>query len=254
MEVSLEEARSFGVMGIDNNNQILHFEEKPANPECIPGKPNKALASMGIYVFSMDLLMDVLKSDNAKETSSHDFGKDIIPQLIKQHPVYAYPFGGINGRVEQDQYWRDVGTLDAYYEANMDLLQSVPPLNLYQENWPIWTHQAQYPPARTVPGSSGNEGIFINSIVAGGTVIAGGSVQHSILFPSVFVGDESIVEDSIVFEGVTVGDGAKVIRSIVDKNVQIPPGEMIGVDLDRDSQRFRVSDKGIVVVPKNYTF
>jgi len=254
MEVSLEEARSFGVMGIDEKSQILHFEEKPESPECLPGHPNMALASMGIYVFSMELLLDVLKSDHNDKDSCHDFGKDIIPDLIRKHPVYAYPFGGNSGRVEQDKYWRDVGTMDAYYDANMDLLEAVPPLNLYQEDWPIWTHQAQFPPARTVPGYSGNEGIFINSIVAGGTVIAGGSVQHSILFPHVFIDDEVIVEDSILFEGVKVGSGAKLSRCIVDKNVEIPAGETIGFDEQKDRERFTISDRGIAVVPKGYQF
>jgi glucose-1-phosphate adenylyltransferase len=156
--------------------------------------------------------------------------------------------------VTPDNYWRDVGTIDSYYEANMDLLEPVPSLNLYQDDWPIRTYQSQPPPARTVPGASGSEGVFINSIVAGGTIIAGGSVQHSILFPRVHIGDEAVVRESILFEGVEVGDNARLCNCIVDKHVRIPAGETIGLDRDRDAARFTISPKGIVVVPKGYRF
>ncbi|MEJ2382676.1 MAG: sugar phosphate nucleotidyltransferase, partial [Gammaproteobacteria bacterium] len=186
--------------------------------------------------------------------SSHDFGRDILPRLIDSHAVYAHRFGGTEGRVTPDRYWRDVGTIDAYYAANMDLLESVPPLNLYQNDWTIRTYQRQTPPARTVPGSSGTEGIFINSILAGGSVVSGGSIQHSVLFPQVFVDDEAFVEDAILFEGVRIGAGAQVSRCIIDKHVQVPPGERIGHDRERDAARFTVSEAGVVVVPKGYRF
>ncbi len=254
MEVDLNEARQFGVMSVDAEGRIVRFEEKPEQPQSIPGDDGKALVSMGIYVFSVDLLLDVLEEDNRREESKHDFGMDIIPRLVSGGKVFAYRFGGESGRVSPDRYWRDVGTLDSYYEANMGLLDPVPSLDLYQPDWPIRTYQSQYPPVRTVPGDSGSEGIFINSIAAGGVVIAGGSVQHSILFPRVTVGDEAVIHDSILFNNVVVGEGARLDRCIIDKDVKIPPGESIGFDSERDAARFTVSEKGIVVVPKGYTF
>jgi glucose-1-phosphate adenylyltransferase len=254
MEVPLAEACAFGVMAVDGDDRIIGFEEKPEAPRPIPGQPDVALASMGIYVFSSGLLLEELRADHADADSSHDFGKDILPRLIGSNKVMAYRFGGDTGRVTPDRYWRDVGTIDAYYQANMDLLKPVPPLDLYQADWPIRSYQAQTPPARTVPGASGTEGIFINSIVAGGTVIAGGSVQHSILFPQVFIDDGAFVEDAILFQGVSVGAGARLRRCIIDKDVEVPPREQIGYDSKRDRERFTVSGQGIVVVPKGYHF
>ncbi len=254
METSVQEAVNFGVMRVDDEGRIVDFHEKPETPATLPDEPAHSLVSMGIYLFRMDLLQQVLMSDHAAEASNHDFGQDIIPALIGARRVMSYRFGGAGGRVSCDRYWRDVGTLDAYYQANMDLLEAVPPLDLYQPDWAIRTHQKQAPPARTVPGASGSEGIFINSIIAGGSVISGGSVQHSILFPRVFVGDEAVVEQSILFEGVKVGAGARLLRVIVDRDVQIPPGEHIGYDLARDRQRFTVSEQGVVVVPRGYRF
>jgi glucose-1-phosphate adenylyltransferase len=254
MKISREEAGSFGIMSVDDDMNITAFEEKPAQPQGIPGDADHCLASMGIYIFSMDLLEHALMEDHRDSDSAHDFGHDILPKLIGSHRVCAYRFGRKTGRVTPDNYWRDVGTIDSYYAANMDLLEPVPSLNLYQDDWPIRTYQSQPPPARTVPGASGSEGVFINSIVAGGTIIAGGSVQHSILFPRVHVGDEAVVRESILFEDVVVGDEARLGNCIVDKDVRIPAGETIGFDRDRDAARFTVSPKGIVVVPKGYRF
>ena len=254
MEAPLAQASQFGILSVGEDERITGFEEKPAEPKAMPDKPQSALASMGIYVFSMDILLDALRQDATRTDSAHDFGKDIIPALIGSQAAYAYRFGEAGGRVTQDRYWRDVGTLDSYYEANMDLLEPVPPIDLYQPDWPIRTYQSQYPPARTVPGADGSEGIFINSIAGGGAVVAGGSVQHSILFPQVFVDDEAVVRDSILFNGVRVGKYAKLQRCIVDKNVVIPDGEEIGVDRKRDAARFTVTEKGVVVVPKGYKF
>ena len=254
MEVGLDEAQAFGIMETDAEDRVIGFAEKPADPRPLPGDPKRTLASMGIYVFSTELLLQVLREDQRRVDSSHDFGRDIIPRLLGSHRVLAYRFGGALGRVTPDRYWRDVGTIDAYYRANMDLLEPVPPMNLYQPDWPIRTYQGQHPPARTVPGASGNEGLCINSIIASGAVIAGGSVQHSILFGRVYVGDEAVIEDSVLFEGVQVGDGAHLKGCIVDKYVNIPPGTRIGFDRALDAARFTLSERGIIVVPKGYQF
>ena len=254
MEVGLDEAREFGVMSIDKNQRILAFEEKPAEPQATPDNPQCALASMGIYVFNLQLLLKELVRDFEDPYSSHDFGNDILPRLINEQLVYAYPFGSHEGRVSQDTYWKDVGTLDAFYEANIALLEPIPPLNLYQRDWPIRSYSAQSPPARTVPGSDGHGGIIFNSSVAGGTVINGGTVNHSILSAWVRLEQGALVEDSILFDNVTVGVGAKLKHCIVDKHVCIPDGEIIGYDLERDRQRFPVTEKGVVIVGRRVEF
>jgi glucose-1-phosphate adenylyltransferase len=241
-------------MTVDGDDRITQFQEKPQQAQETLERGEELLASMGTYVFSIDLLMKVLEEDHQRGDSSHDFGWDIIPRLIDNLGVYAYRFGGTAGRVSPDRYWRDVGTIDSYYEANMDLLRPAPSLDLYQPDWPIRTYTGQYPPARTVPGVSGSEGIFINSMVAGGVVIVGGSVQHSILFPHVRIGEEAVIHDAILFNGVEVGEGAQLDRCIIDKDVVIPPGERIGFNREQDAARFTISDKGVVVVPKGYRF
>ena len=254
MQVPVDEARAFGVMTVDDEGAIQAFEEKPEKPAPVPGDDSQALASMGIYIFSMSVLKEALERDSENEQSNHDFGKDILPALLGKKRVYAYRFGGTTGRVSADNYWRDVGTLDAYYRANMDLLEPVPPLDLYQEDWEIRSYQMQTPPARTVPGKFGTEGIAINSIVAGGVVIAGGSVQHSILFPKVSVGNESFIEDAILLPGVHIGDNCRIRNCIIDKDVKVPDGESVGYDKNKDRERFTISDGGVVVVPKGYRF
>jgi len=254
MEAPCELARGFGVMGTGPDSRIVSFEEKPEQPSPLPDDSEHALVSMGIYVFSKQMLLDVLRSDHNDTQSGHDFGRDILPELIKPGRAFAFRFGGEGGRVSPDRYWRDVGTIDAYYEANMSLLDPVPPLDLYQQDWTIRTYQGQTPPARTVPGESGNEGVFVNSIVSGGSVIAGGGVNHSILFSGVHVGDEAIVEDAILFNDVEIGANAQVKNCIIDKDVVVPAGESIGIDPERDKARFKISAKGIVVIPKHYRF
>ncbi|WP_455206205.1 glucose-1-phosphate adenylyltransferase [Kaarinaea lacus] len=254
MEVSLKDAHQFGIMSLDHNGKVIGFEEKPQHPKPIDNNPDLALASMGIYVFSTGDLLEAVTHDHDDTSSDHDFGKNILPKMMETQRVYGYRFGGESGRVSPDKYWRDVGTLDAFYDANMDLLEAIPPLNLYQNDWPIRTYSGQHPPARTAQGTYGSEGIFINSIVSSGSVISGGSVQESILFNNVRVNNEAIVERSILFEGVEIGNGARIKNCIIDKNVKVPDGEEIGYDLEKDRQRFVVSANNIVVIPKAFQF
>lgn len=254
MEIAVEEASAFGVIVADEHLNISEFEEKPQNPTPIQDNPRKCLVSMGLYVFSSELLKKALVEDQQNTGSNHDFGHDILPKLLNEYSVQAYKFGSDQGRVTPDRYWRDVGTIDAYYQANMDLLKPVPPLNLYQRNWPIRTYQPQAPPARTIPGSSGTEDVFINSILANGVVISGGNVRHSILFHDIYIDDKATICKSILFDGVHIGMGARLRNCIVDKNVKIPAMTQIGFDLEHDQQRFTVSENGIVVVPEGYLF
>jgi len=253
LTVSLQQARSFGVLTVDQGDWIVSFHEKPENPRSIPGDSEHALASMGVYVFSMNLLIELLQKDHDSD-SMHDFGKDILPSMVGTHRVIAYRFGGTSGRVTADRYWRDVGTLDAYYEANMDLLYPLPAIDLYQGDWPIRTYEGQHPPARSVPGTSGREAEIVNCMLASGTLIIGATLRHAILFPNVRVEEGALVENSLLFHGVIIGEGARVRRCIIDKHVVIPAGERIGLDRARDAERFTVSDSGIVVIPKAYRF
>lgn len=254
MKVPLKEANQFGILTTDNNQTITRFQEKPELVEACADDPEHVLASMGIYVFSTKLLLDILESDNRNENSSHDFGKDILPKLINNRRVCAHHFGESKGRVSPDKYWRDVGTIDSYYQANMDLLKSIPPLDLYQDDWPIRSYQSQTPPARAVPGESGNEGIFINSILSGGTIISGSNVSHSVLFQNVYIDDEALVENSVLFDNVKVGRNVNLNKCIIDKHVVIPDGEIIGYNSDDDRKRFPVTQSGIVVIPQGYIF
>lgn len=254
MGVSREDASQFGVMAIDDNARITSFVEKPSDPPTMPNRPNRSLASMGIYIFSANVLVEALQKDAENEHSSHDFGKNIIPELIQSKNVYAYDFCSDKGRVAKDCYWRDVGTIDSFYEANMDLLEPVPPMNLYQRDWAIRTYEPQSPPARTVSSATGNEGIFINSIIADGVINSGGSVQHSVVSMNVRINDGATVVDSILFDDVEVGESSQLVNCIIDKHVKIPPFTQIGLNRLEDAKRFHVSEKGIVVVPEGYEF
>ena len=254
MRVALGEAGRFGILSIDEANRITRFEEKPVRPKPMPGDREHALASMGIYVFSREFLSEVLREDHEIEGSTHDFGNDILPRLISSCRFYAYLFGGHTGRVAIDRYWRDVGDLDAYHAANMDLLEPVPAMNIYQVDWPIRTFQIPSPPARSVMGRSGVSAQLINSMVSSGSIVAGACIRHSILSPNVRVNDGAVVENAILFEGVRVGEGARLSNCIVEKQVKVPPGESIGLDRRSDCERFTVSPGGIVVVPGSYRF
>ena len=253
MDVPRAEASAFGVMATDESKRITSFIEKPLDPPSIPNQPDRSLVSMGIYIFDMDVLQKALQKDSDIENSSHDFGKDIIPDLIPDRNVYAYRFGE-KGRVNRDCYWRDVGTIDSFYAANMDLLEPIPPMDLYQKNWAIRTYEPQYPPARTVSSATGNEGIFIDSIIAGGVINSGGSVQHSIISCNVRINDGATVLDSILFDDVNVGPGCQLRNCIIDKHVNIPANTTIGLDKAQDAKRFYISEQGIVVVPESYQF
>jgi glucose-1-phosphate adenylyltransferase len=254
MDVPRDEASVFGVVQADASNRIDSFVEKPIDPPSIPNNPERSFASMGIYIFEMDTLQEVLSQDAELDESSHDFGKDIIPELIKEQGVYAYNFCSDKGRVAKDCYWRDVGTIDSFYQANMDLLEPIPPMNLYQNDWGIRTYEKQLPPARTVSSATGNEGIFINSIIANGVVNSGGSVHRSIVSSNVSIDDSATIVDSIVFDGVKIGQGCQIKNCIIDKHVEIPKHTQIGFDPIEDAKRFHISDNGIVVVPESYEF
>ena len=255
MPVSIKEAKEFGVVEIDEHRLIRRFYEKEPHPPEIPDQPGRALASMGIYVFNTQSLLDVVQKDHGVITSAHDFGKNIFPSMMGSNvTVGAYAFGGKTGRVTQDAYWRDVGTIDAYYQANMDLLKPVPPINLYQKNWLIRTYHGQFPSARMVPSETGEVGFVENASLAGGDVIIGARVVHSILSHDVRVEAHALVEESILFDGVRVGAGARIRKCIVDKEVMIPPGVNIGWNHALDKKRFTVSEDGIVVVTKGYQF
>jgi len=242
-----EESREFGVIEVDRDWRIIGFEEKPEDPKTVPGDPEGILASMGVYVFNIELLVKRLIED-ARSDSTHDFGRDIIPSMIEKDQVFAFDFRqGDQGGVG---YWRDVGTIDAYFEANMDLVSVTPQLNLYDSQWPILTYQSPNPPAKTVWAEDARVGTALNSIISNGCIISGGSVKRSILSPRVTIHSHAEIEDCILLEGVDVGRYAKIRRTIIDKEAQIPQGMEIGYNLDEDARRFTVTGSGIVVVPK----
>ena len=240
-------SREFGVIEVDEDWRIVGFQEKPEEPRTIPGDPQGILASMGVYVFNIETLVRRLIED-ARSDSSHDFGKDIIPSMIQKDRVFAFDFR--EGDQGETGYWRDVGTIDAYFEANMDLVSLMPQLNLYDPQWPILTYQPPYPPAKTVHAEEGRTGTVINSIISNGCIISGGSVKRSIFSPRVRVHSYVDIEDAILLDGVDVGRHAMIRRAIIDKEVQIPEGMKIGYNLEEDAKRFTVNQSGIVVVPK----
>lgn len=246
IQVPVEQARAFGVMGIDQTGRIESFIEKPDDPPRMPNVPDQALASMGIYVFRTDFLFEQLILDADDPDSEHDFGKNIIPRLIEKHQVFAYPFRepGTNDQ----PYWRDVGTIDSYWTANLELIGVQPDLNLYDTEWPIWTYQEQLPPAKFVFDEDGRRGMAIDSMVSGGCIISGAVVRHSLLFSNVVVNEQAYVEDAVILPNVQVGEGAEIRRAVIDKGCVIPAGMRIGVDPEADRERFTVSAGGVVLV------
>jgi glucose-1-phosphate adenylyltransferase len=236
------------VIEADSDYRIQGFQEKPSDPKTMPDHPDCILASMGIYVFNTGTLVRRLIEDFRSEKSSHDFGRDVIPSMVDKDRVFA--FKSVNDETGEPTYWRDVGTLDAYWEANMDLVRVVPQFNLYDSDWPIHTFQGPYPPAKTVLAEENRTGVAVNSLVSGGCIISGGRVFNSLLSPGVRVESHAEVTDSILMEGVCVEEGARLKRAIVDKYVVIPRGADIGYDHRKDCKRFTVTDSGIVVIPK----
>ncbi|HIE01859.1 MAG TPA: glucose-1-phosphate adenylyltransferase [Thiotrichaceae bacterium] len=246
LEVPLEMAKGFGVMSVDTRGRIVRFAEKPEQPEPTPNDPEKALASMGIYVFNAEFLYEQLQHDANMSTSSHDFGKDIIPSLIKNHRVFAYRFRDVQ---KGDQpYWRDVGTVDAFWEANMELVSVSPQLNLYDKQWPIWTYQEQLPPAKFVFDDDDRRGMAVDSMVSGGCLISGAKIKNSLLFSNVKLNSYALLEETVVLPDVEIGRHSHIKKAVIDKGVSIPPNTVIGQDREEDAKRFYVSENGVVLI------
>ena len=246
VEVPIDRSREFGVLTVDESNRVLRFQEKPTDPAPIPGRPDTVLASMGIYVFNPRLLERLLRADAEDPDSAHDFGRNIVPDSIDKLRVFAYPFEDV--RTKAQNYWRDVGTVDAYYEANMELVQVSPELNIYDEQWPIWTYQEQLPPAKFVFDDDDRRGAAIDSMVSGGCIISGSRVKNSLLFSQVRVHDYSSIDGSVLLPRVRIGEHCVIRRAIIDSGALIPDGMQIGVDPAADAERFYVTESGVVLV------
>ena len=246
IQVPLHEATGFGVMSLDAEHRIVRFDEKPVNPQPVPGNPEAAMASMGIYVFDRDFLIKTLEADATDPESVHDFGKNIIPDCIKHCQVFAYPFHDVKTKAQS--YWRDVGTIDAYYRANLELIYVHPELNLYDSQWPIWTYQEQLPPAKFILDDPGRTGRATNSMVSGGCIISGASVRQSLLFSSVKVNEGTELLRTVVLPDVRIGKKCRISGAIIDKRCQIPDHTVIGEDHADDAKRFTVTEEGIVLV------
>ena len=240
------ESRSFGVLTATEWNRVTKFSEKPATPDTLPGRPDSIIASMGIYVFNTRLLERLLTEDAADASSAHDFGKNIIPQAIGTRQVFAYPFQDVKTRAQS--YWRDVGTIDAYYSANVELVHVKPELNIYDREWPIWTYQLHQPPAKFILDEDGRRGMAINSMVSGGCIISGSVVRGSLLYSDVRVDERSYIEASVILPHVDIGKNCSIVKAIIDEGCQVPDGMRIGVDRAADLQRFQVTDAGVVLV------
>jgi glucose-1-phosphate adenylyltransferase len=246
IEVSLEDATAFGVMDVDDNRRVKAFVEKPENPPIMPGRTDTALASMGIYIFNATFLFEQLLKDADTKGSSHDFGKDIIPSVIDKYIVNAYPF--LDLQSGEQSYWRDVGTIDAYWAANMELIGVNPNLNLYDHTWPIWTYQAQTPPAKFVFDDDDRRGLAVDSMISGGCIVSGAKVRHSLLFTNVRVNSYCTIQDTIVLPDVNIARNCRITKAIIERGCEIPEGTIIGEDREADEKRFHVSPGGVVLV------
>ncbi len=253
IEVPRLDARGFGVMAVDEKDRIIAFVEKPDDPPAMPGKPDTALASMGIYVFATKLLIEQLQRDAAEPGSSRDFGRDIIPYLVKGGRAVAHRFSNscVRSATEQESYWRDVGTVDAYWEANIDLTDVTPALDLYDRDWPIWTYAEITPPAKFVHDENGRRGEAVSSLVSGGCIISGALLRRTLLFTGVHVHSYAQVENALILPDADIGRGARLRNVIVEKGVRIPPGLVVGEDPDDDARRFSRSEKGVCVITKS---
>jgi glucose-1-phosphate adenylyltransferase len=245
IEVPVEQAKAFGVMEVDDDWQVTGFAEKPDNPQSTPGNKDTALVSMGIYIFNTLFLYEELIRDSDISTSTHDFGKDLIPRIIDRYRTVAYPFRDEKG---EQAYWRDVGTVDAFWAANMELIGVTPELNLYDQSWPIWTYQAQLPPAKFVFDDDNRRGMAIDSMVSGGCIISGAEVRHSLLFSNVVLNEGASLCDCVVLPDAEVGKNCRLRKVVVDKFCHIPDGMVIGENLEEDAERFYVSPEGVVLV------
>jgi glucose-1-phosphate adenylyltransferase len=247
VEVPAVESRSYGVLTATEWNRVTRFAEKPAVPDTLPARPQSILASMGIYVFNMQLLQSLLAADAASESSAHDFGKDVLPDAIAAgRQVFAYPFQDVKTRAQS--YWRDVGTIDAYYDANLELVHVRPELNIYDHDWPIWTYQVQQPPAKFVLDEDGRRGTALNSMISGGCIVSGAVVRESLMFSNVRIEERSSVYRTVLLPNAEVGRGCVINGAIIDEGCEIPDGMQIGVDLAADAGRFHVTEKGVVLV------
>ncbi len=252
IQIDPAETYRFGVMSVDSDNRVTGFEEKPTFTKIrAPGNPDKVPASMGIYLFNTDVLIPMLLKDAEDEHSNHDFGKDILPKMVDDYRVYGFDF--VDENKKEALYWRDVGTLEAYYEANMDVVSISPVFNLYDDVWPIRTHQRQYPPAKFVFEEAGRTGQALDSIVSAGCIVSGGTVRYSVLSPDVRVNSYTEVDSSILFSHVNIGRHCRIRRAIVDRDVHIPEGTTIGFDPEADRQKYFVTDSGITVVTRDYS-
>jgi glucose-1-phosphate adenylyltransferase len=250
VEVPLEEATQLGVMEVDEHYEVVGFEEKPPRPRPIPGRSDTALGSMGIYVFDAEFLYDQLIDDAMDSGSSHDFGHDLIPRLVKADArVFAHRLrDSCEQLTDGEPYWRDVGTVDAFWESNLELTRITPALNLYDENWPIWTYQEQLPPAKFVFDIEGRRGAAIDSMVSGGCIVSGSTIRNSLLFSRVRIHSFCTINEAVLLPEVDVGRGAILSRVVVDQGTKIPPGLSAGIDADADRRRFHVTDKGITLI------
>ncbi len=246
LQVSLEEARGFGVMSVTEDNRVTDFTEKPQNPQPVPGEDGVALASMGIYIFNTDFLIEQLLRDADTPGSSHDFGHDIVPKAMERYRTFAYAFRDV--QTGSQGYWRDVGTVDAYWASNLELIGVTPELNLYDDAWPIWTYQGQLPPAKFVFDDEDRRGMAVDSMVSGGCVVSGALVRHSLLFSSVRVNSYSTVKDSVVLPEVEIGRHCHIEKAIIDQGCRIPEGSVIGKDPVEDAKRFHVTPNGVTLV------
>ncbi|NNF50847.1 MAG: glucose-1-phosphate adenylyltransferase [Gammaproteobacteria bacterium] len=249
LRIPVSEASEFGVMTVDSEDRIVRFTEKPEKPEPTPDDPDAAMVSMGIYVFNRELMCEVLRNDAEDAQSVHDFGKNIIPGTINNRQVFAYTFTDVETRAQS--YWRDVGNVDAYFDANMELVHVTPELDLYDDDWPIWTYQEQAPPAKFVLDEDGRRGVAINSMVAGGCIISGAVVRQSVLFSNVLVDEGSRLDAAVILPNVKIGKNCVIRKAVIDENCDIADGTTIGVDAEEDAKRFFITRKGVALVTED---